>query len=109
MIMTKEEQVEYWIKIAEHDLPTAQHLFENGYYVWCLFIGHLILEKILKAHYVNDTGNTPPKIHDLVRLAEKTKLNLTDEQMEFLDRVNDFNIESRYPDYKFLMYKTFDK
>ena len=59
--MTVEEQIEYWIKIAEYDLPVAEHLLESGYYVWCLFIGHLILEKIIKAHYVKDTGETPPR------------------------------------------------
>ena len=47
--MTVDEQIEYWIKIAEHDLPAAEHLLESGYYVWCLFIGHLILEKNLKS------------------------------------------------------------
>lgn len=107
--MTVKEQIEYWIKIAEHDLPVAEHLFQSGYYVWCLFIGHLILEKILKAHYVKDTGETPPKIHDLVKLAKKTKLNLSDGQIEFLDRVNDFNLETRYPDHKLMLFKTFDK
>jgi uncharacterized protein (UPF0332 family) len=28
--MTVEEQVKYWIKIAEHDLPAAEHLLESG-------------------------------------------------------------------------------
>ncbi len=72
-----------------------------------MFIAHLVLEKILKAHYVKDTGETPPKIHELVKLAEKTKLNFTDEQVEFLDRVNDFNLETRYPDYKLKLFKNF--
>ena len=45
----------------------------------------------------------------MIKLAGKTKLNLSDEQLEFLDRVNDFNIESRYPDYKFMLYKNFNK
>lgn len=43
--MTVKEQIEYWIKTADHDLKTAEHLFDNGYYMWCLFIGHLVLEK----------------------------------------------------------------
>jgi len=107
--MTVKEQIEYWIKIAEYDLPVAEHLLESGYYVWCLFIGHLILEKILKAHYVKDTGETPPKIHDLVKLAEKTKLNLTREQTEFLLKANSYNLETRYPDYRLSAFKAYDK
>lgn len=57
--MTIEEQIDHWMKAAELDLPVAEHLFKNGYNVWCLFIGHLVLEKILKAHYVN----VPEKLH----------------------------------------------
>ncbi len=72
---------------------------------YCLFIGHLILEKILKAHYVKDNKKTPPKTHNLVYLAKNSKLELTDDQFEFLDKVNDFNIEARYIDYKNSFYK----
>ncbi len=107
--MTHEEQINYWITIAEHDVPVAESLFDSGHYVWCLFIGHLILEKILKAHYVKDTGQTPPKIHDLVKLADKTNLNLSKEQKEFLLKVNNYNIETRYPDYKSAVSKTITK
>lgn len=90
-------------------LPSRLVGIEKGHYVWCLFIGHLILEKIIKAHFVKDTEHTPPKIHDLVKLASKTKLNLTQEQIEFLLRVNNFNLENRYPDYKQNLYKTLTK
>ncbi len=107
--MTIKDQVDYWIEIAEHDLPVAQNLFENGYYVWCLFIGHLILEKIIKAHYVNDTGKTPPKIHDLVKLSDKTNLSFSKEQKEFLLKVNNYNLETRYPDFKMSALKAYDK
>jgi HEPN domain-containing protein len=107
--MTINEQIEYWVSTAEHDLPVAESLFEKGHYVWCLFIGHLILEKIIKAHFVKDTEQTPPKIHDLVKLASKTKLPLTQEQLEFLLRVNNFNLENRYPDYKQNLYKILTK
>ncbi len=98
--MTLEEQIQYWVDIAEHDVPVVKSMFENGHYVWALFISHLILEKIIKAHYVKDTQQTPPKIHDLVSLERRTKLNLSKEQREFLLKVNNFNLESRYPDFK---------
>jgi HEPN domain-containing protein len=47
--MNIEEQINYWIKTAEYDLPVAEHLYESGYYIWCLFIGHLVLEKNIKS------------------------------------------------------------
>lgn len=92
--MNTEEEIQYWINIAEQDIPVAQSLFDNGHYVYCLFIGHLILEKILKAHYVKDNKKTPPKTHNLVYLAKNSELELTDDQFEFLDKVNDFNNEA---------------
>ncbi len=103
--MTTEEEIKYWINIAEQDLPVAQSLFDNGHYMYCLFIGHLILEKILKAHYVKDNKKTPPKTHNLVYLAKNIKLEISDEQFEYFDTVNDFNIEARYIDYKNSFYK----
>lgn len=85
--MTINEQIDYWIKIAEHDIPVAEHLLENEHYIWCLFIVHLIHEKIIKAHYVKDTCKTPSRIYDIVKLSDRTKLNLKKEQIEFLLKV----------------------
>ena len=50
--MKKEEHIGYWLKSAEHDLEVAETLFQNKKYDWCLFIAHLVLEKILKAYFV---------------------------------------------------------
>jgi len=103
--MKKKEHIDYWLKSAQHDLEVAETLFSTGKYDWCLFIGHLVLEKTLKALFVKKYNKFPPKIHNLVRLAELCNLKLTDEQKIFLDKVNDFNIEVRYPDYKLEFYK----
>jgi HEPN domain-containing protein len=100
------QQIEYWLKSAGHDLDVAETLFQNQKYDWCLFVGHLVIEKVLKAFYVRDAQKTPPWVHNLARLAESTKLSLTEEQLTFLADINDFNIETRYPDYKFSFYKT---
>jgi len=103
--MTQEEHIAYWIQSAEHDLMAAESLFKSGKYDWCLFIGHLVLEKTLKAIFVQANENkVPPKIHNLVKLAELSSIQLTDEQKLFLDEVNDFNLETRYPDYKLEFY-----
>jgi hypothetical protein len=45
-LMTIQEQVTYWIEMAEQDMPVAESLFKNGHFMWCLYIGHLILEKL---------------------------------------------------------------
>jgi len=104
--MTKEEHINYWRESAQHDLESAEDIFDSGRYDWCLFVGHLALEKILKAIFVDrNNNNMPPKIHNLVRLAELSKIEIDDEQKFLLDKINDFNIQTRYPDYKLEFYK----
>ena len=108
--MKIDEHIKYWLNSADHDLDTAESLLSAGKYDWCLFLGHLVLEKGLKAFYVKDNENRmPPKTHNLVKLAEKTTIPLDAEIKLFLDEVNDFNLEVRYPEYKQEFYKTCTK
>ena len=54
--------------------------------------------KLLKALFVlNNNNKIPPKTHNLTKLAKISKLKLSAEQILFLDEVNDFNLEVRYP------------
>ena len=99
--MTKEDRVKYWFESAKDDWKVAKHLFENGDYPYSLFFGHLTIEKILKAIYVDKLNESPPYTHRLVHLSEKISLGLTEEQLELLETVTDFNMEARYPDEKF--------
>jgi len=103
--MVYNKEIDYWLKAAAHDIDVAETLFEHGKHDWCLFIAHLVLEKTLKAFYVRDNQKMPPPIHKLDILASKTCLAVTDEQTTFLKKVNEFNIEARYPDRKFSFYK----
>ena len=108
--MKVDEHINYWLNSADHDLDAAESLFSAGKYDWCLFLGHLVLEKSLKAFYVKDNENRmPPKTHNLVKLAEKTTIPLDTKLKLFLDEVNDFNLEVRYPDYKHEFYKNCTK
>ena len=104
--MTKEDHKRYWLESADHDLKTAQSMFEAEKNDWCLFVGHLVLEKTLKAIYVDRHDNKiPPKMHNLLRLGELCQIEMSEEQKYFLDKVTDFNIQTRYPDYQFDFYK----
>ena len=103
--MNKEDLVKYWIDSSDKDFKTMQHLFEKKDYNWSLFIGHLVLEKLLKAYYMKNTDKQPPFIHDLLRLAEKSELKLNQEQKDVLDTITTFNINARYDDYKLQFYK----
>lgn len=108
--MTKQEHVKYWLESAQHDLETSKTLFNSEKYDWALFLAHLVLEKVIKAIFVQNHGNKiPPKIHNLVRLSELASLELDGSQKIFLDEVNDFNLEVRYPEFKKEFYKSCTK
>lgn len=77
-----------------------KHLVESKDYSWALFIGHLVIEKLLKAYYIKTKGEHPLFIHDLSRLAEKCSLKLTSEQSDWLEVITRFNLKARYEDYK---------
>jgi len=77
-----------------------KNMFANGEYVWSLFVGHLCIEKLLKACYVKEVDIIAPRIHDLYKLALKCNLEMTEEQMDDLQYVTLFNIEARYEEYK---------
>lgn len=99
--MTKEEIIEYWLRSSNDDYEVMNSLFEKKHFVWSLFLGHLVLEKSLKAYYVKKIGVEVPPIHNLTKIADMSGLELTEEQKDFLDEVTTFNIKSRYPDYQY--------
>lgn len=100
-----QELVSYWQITAEHDYDTMLALFKIKRYSDSLFFGHIILEKILKAHVVKVTKSQAPYVHNLTRLADIAALPLSQKQLDLLDVVNDFNIRARYPEYKLAFYK----
>ena len=104
--MNIQEHVSYWLDSANNDLGAAEQLFLSARYDWCLFIGHLVVEKTLKAYFVYKNDNKiPPKTHNLLKLAEASNLLLSEGQQIFLDEVNDFNLEVRYPEYRNEFYR----
>ncbi len=98
--MEMNEYMEFWMDSSDDDFQAMMHLFEKGDNTWSLFVGHLVLEKLLKAWYIKVNSKPAPLIHDLVRLAEKGNLILDDKQKDILDTISTFNIRGRYDDYK---------
>jgi len=104
--MTIDEHIAYWLGSADDNLKAAEDNLTIGHFDWCLFIGHLVLEKALKALFVKTNENKiPPKIHNLLRLADLSNLILTEEQSQFFSLVNKFQMEGRYPEAKSEFYK----
>lgn len=96
----KDKLIKYWTDSSDEDFDTMMTMYESKKFNWALFVGHLMIEKLLKALYVKINDDYPPYTHNLLRLAEKCNLELTDEQRMFLVAVTAFNINARYDDYK---------
>lgn len=102
--MDKSELVRYWEETSDRDYVTMLHLQNSGDFHWALFIGHIVIEKLLKACYVKLIGNKVPLTHDLLRLAKAAGLELNNDLANDLDFITTFNISARYPDYKQVFY-----
>jgi HEPN domain-containing protein len=99
--MDKEEIFKYWKDTSDKDYITMNNLFASKDYSWSLFIGHLVIEKLLKAVYIKNTEDiNPPRIHDLLELAKRANIRVSEQQEDILDLLSTFNISARYPDFK---------
>lgn len=98
--MNRQKLIQYWIESSHDDYDTMLVMFHANRYSWSLFIGHLMIEKLLKALYVQNHSDYPPYIHNLLRLAEKTGMQIDNDIKEQLITITAFNINARYDDYK---------
>jgi HEPN domain-containing protein len=99
------DALKYWQESAIDAFDTSNKLFESKKYNHSLFFVHLSLEKILKALYIQVKKDSPPPIHDLIRLAEKSDVVLDEKTKLELAEISTFNVSARYDDYKLEFYK----
>jgi len=92
--------VKHLIDTSDEDYKTMLSLFDSKSYGWSLFLGHISIEKLLKAYYVHKNKKHAPFTHNLYRLAELNEFELTDEYSDWLDKITSFNLNARYDDYK---------
>jgi HEPN domain-containing protein len=92
--------VKHWIDTSEEDFQTMLSLYDSKTYGWSLFLGHISIEKLLKAYYVKKHKQHAPRLHNLYRLAELNEIALSDEYSDWLDKITSFNLNARYDDYK---------
>ena len=100
--MNSIDLMNYWIESSDRDYESMKKNFETEQYTWALFIGHLTLEKLLKAIYakVNKDNPYPRKVHNLNILAERCNIELDERKTKIFMTCNSFNISARYEDYK---------
>lgn len=100
-----EKLIIYWRRSIVDNLKTMDVLYRARRYSDCLFFGHLILEKTFKLLVMRQTRDYAPRIHNLLRLAELSKAELSEDEWGLLSEANEFNIAARYADDKYSFYK----
>lgn len=101
----QKELIKYWLTSSKEKHKTMVGLYTLKRYADCLFFGHLILEKVLKALVVQRTKEYAPYTHNLPQLMKLSQILLAEEDVKLLARVNQFNMQTRYPDEKLEFYK----
>ena len=87
-----------WIATAEYDLETARHMFATERYIYVVFMCHLAIEKMPKAHVTEVTQSVPAKTHDLIYLLKKCGLELPEPYLDFVSKINAASVPTRYPE-----------
>ncbi|MHB9027201.1 MAG: HEPN domain-containing protein [Candidatus Latescibacterota bacterium] len=94
--MTEAEQ--NWIDQAKYDLDAAQVMLNACRYIYVFFLCQQAVEKALKARIVGLTGELPPRIHNLIKLAEIAEVELNFEQTRLYKELSTYYIQTRYPE-----------
>jgi HEPN domain-containing protein len=82
--------IRHWRESAEQNYSTMQNLITTKEYSWALFMGHLVIEKLIKALYVKTLHQHPLFKHDLLFLIKKIDVDLPLDYDEWLDEITTF-------------------
>jgi HEPN domain-containing protein len=86
-----------WLGSADYDLESAHNRFSTRRFLYVVFLCHLTIEKLLKA-LINEKSNSPPaRSHDLIFLLKEGGLTPQPERLEFIGKINNASIPTRYP------------
>ncbi len=103
--MNKQENIDFWLASSEENFKSMNNMLKSKEYMWSLFIGHLVIEKLLKANYVKMVDFNVPRTHDLLKLAVSAGIEIEEKKKDDLQYITLFNIETRYDEHKRDFYK----
>ena len=72
-----------WYFQSDYGLETAEAMFKTGRYIYCVFMCHLCLEKVLKGLLVKRKNEFPTKLHNLIYFIDKIGIELKKDDLEF--------------------------
>ena len=88
---------QHWSAQARYDMDTARAMFDSGRYLYVLFCCQQAVEKMIKAIIASKTKELPPRIHQLMRLADVTELDFGGDTADFLRELSSYYIQTRIP------------
>jgi HEPN domain-containing protein len=100
-----EKVCQYWLSSSDSDYEAMMALYQSEKYNWALFLGHIVLEKLIKAYFVKNIGSHAPYTHDLRLLTKKSGMEIPQDMALDLDVITGFNINARYDSFKEDFYK----
>jgi HEPN domain-containing protein len=91
-----------WLAIAQEDLEAAKSMLQTGKYLYTAFMCQQCLEKAFKAVLQENNNDNPPRIHNILRLAETAGVlnDLEEKQTSLLTELEPYYISARYPEYR---------
>ena len=87
-----------WMDQARYDADTARAMLEAGRYLYVLFCCQQAVEKAIKGVIALRSGEMPPRLHRLMRLAEKAGLEVDASRAEQLRKLTGYYVQTRYPE-----------
>ena len=100
--MAIDKITQYWIEHSDYDFVTAKAMLKASRYLYFSFMCQQAVEKLLKAIITLRLKVTPPRIHDLSKLAAIAKIDkvLNKQQSEFIAGLTPFCVITWYAGYK---------
>jgi len=88
--------IDRWMRQADHDLENAKKNLEIEAYDVSLILCEQAAEKMLKALYIKERNEEPPRTHSLRKLIELT--DMSDDALELVAELDSYYLVLRYPD-----------
>lgn len=91
-----------WLIIARDDLSAAEAMYHAKQHLHAAFMCQQAVEKALKGLLQRVSGNLPPRIHSLERLAQLAEIynEIEGSWPGLLSQLEPFYIQARYPEYR---------
>ena len=106
--MDKGKKIAYWLDIAEYDLETARAMMDAKRFLYVIFMCQQATEKVIKALYIEQCDDEPPRSHNLSFLFKKTGIAAPHETLKHFNLLSAYYIENRYPGYKEMLSSAID-